>query len=343
MNRVFEWFISQWFQNHEVIDIPEWEMAEKFGKYHGILPLIQLLHPCACNSMTGHQIQAVAWIHQAKKIQDVFLEVGIASMLWKGVCLGKRAYESCSLRECKDIDIFINANNLKRAADALYALGYESEFSVTGEQGRYLLSNNHALSFVSKNGETPVDLHWGLTLPWIYCPVSFEQIFEKRQKLLFHGSTLVVPSEEDEIFLLFINIIKDGGIHLKSFVDLFALMQRSTLAQDFDSEFSRIKMKNQYDLIMQIYKALCGEQTGRFHKKEIILRFKSWSMCKSVHTTLLEQFKFLWKFHKGTYQKWNLVNKLFFALKPQDILSENDSKLGAVSRRCIRLMKSSFL
>ncbi len=140
----------------------------------------------------------------------------------KGPYMAQRFYGSLDRRVFWDIDILVEKNDLKQAAQLLTRSGFKRTSRIFLHQALTMYFA-HALDF-AKSGVT-VDLHWALRNRPSY-NFNYQAIWERKRQFHLEGMTLYVLCDEHSLALELVSIFNDlevGKIRLKSFIDLYMM------------------------------------------------------------------------------------------------------------------------
>jgi len=112
------------------------------------------------------------------KIQKVFSESHIEILPLKGSYLINNHYDDVGLRPMSDIDILIEENNLLKAKQILYNLGYTLIPARTSIEEKYGLQYN--LQFSKK--DSFIELHRNITPPYSNYNLNIDEFWKRKDK-----------------------------------------------------------------------------------------------------------------------------------------------------------------
>jgi hypothetical protein len=123
-----------------------------------------------------------------------FADEGIACMLLKGAALSIRCYRDPGLRAMRDFDVLVRDTDVRRAAEALAALGYVAEEGLTTSHIERRRRTRHAWQFCLE-GQQTCDLHWR---PVVRCfsPEVAEAFWATRER----EGAFYVPAASVQLF-----------------------------------------------------------------------------------------------------------------------------------------------
>ncbi|MBE9061764.1 nucleotidyltransferase family protein [cf. Phormidesmis sp. LEGE 11477] len=129
---------------------------------------------------------------------DFFEAQTISAIPYKGMILAASAYGKISLRQVWDIDFLVHEKDVVKSRTALIADGFRVTESFDREQ-----------SFFHDEREVEVDLHWGVTPFYFPVNLSFDRLWNNRQKISLNATSIKSFSNEDLLLILCIQIAKD--------------------------------------------------------------------------------------------------------------------------------------
>lgn len=104
-----------------------------------------------------------AWLAQ---LSGLLRDQEIAFISLKGIGLSKQLYNDNGYRQCRDIDIMVEHENIDITEKTLYQLGFERSFphiDATPKQIRLLNSHKKDRIYIHPGDGTVLELHWRLT------------------------------------------------------------------------------------------------------------------------------------------------------------------------------------
>lgn len=118
----------------------------------------------------------------------------IPVILLKGIYLADAVYDSVGLREMNDIDILARPGDLRRIADILIAMGYQSPRPISPE---VTLKTSHHLPPLVKQGYAVFEIHWSLMEPEGMGYVAPDVFRERAVPVRVAGCDTLALSAED--------------------------------------------------------------------------------------------------------------------------------------------------
>ncbi|HVN18236.1 MAG TPA: nucleotidyltransferase family protein [Dongiaceae bacterium] len=142
------------------------------------------------------------------RIVDCLSQAGIEFMPYKGLALAQTIYGDIALRQPGDIDLLIHATDLKRAREAVKALGYLPHAPLSdAEEDAYLISG-YECALDSPLGRNLLEVQWAI-LPRFYAvDWDIEAMFGRAVKVKVAGVPIRTPSLEDLYILLALHAAK---------------------------------------------------------------------------------------------------------------------------------------
>jgi signal peptidase I len=106
---------------------------------------------------------ALRHLRFSQALEDVlgaFKEIGIKAIILKGMALATQVYPVAALRQCGDIDVLVEKEDLLRAEEALLGLGYTAQCKSHVE--KRFGQQPHHLSYLKDEGRIGLEVHWDL-------------------------------------------------------------------------------------------------------------------------------------------------------------------------------------
>jgi hypothetical protein len=177
----------------ERFDEADWSTLIEHALAHGTAPLLchnllsldvkflpaELIAACRAY-LDAREAAANRALTQLSEVIDALATNGIDALPYKGPILALQAYGDPSIRESRDLDLFIRHDDFWNALAVLGRLGYRSE-AIVGLRPRriadYYAYNGHDILFA--DDKLPVEPHWALA-PRTFC-TEFDsaEIFER--------------------------------------------------------------------------------------------------------------------------------------------------------------------
>ncbi len=147
-----------------------------------------------------------------RSLENVLAHITMKYIVLKGAPLGEILYGDVLWRDTRDIDIWVEKENVDEAVKCLEGAGYR-----TAQAPREWATNQVMLVH---DVLAPVELHWSLIMPPWSSP-SFEAAYSRHQTITCLGMKLPYLSEED----LWVHLLLHSHEHffaIKTFCDLTA-------------------------------------------------------------------------------------------------------------------------
>jgi hypothetical protein len=202
----------------------DWDYLISIALQHGVMPLLysqlSTVDPEAVPSaalkhlrslFVGNALHNVLLTEELLKLLTLFEAHGIPAIPYKGPVLAAFVYGNLSLRQFGDLDILVRDEDYQRAKHLLLARDYQ----VMGDPGDYWET-----TFVDGSGKVVVDLHKAMTPPHFPCPLDFEYLSARLQRIALTGTEVSNLSAEDTLLMLAIQITKDTGTRFLQLVKI---------------------------------------------------------------------------------------------------------------------------
>jgi hypothetical protein len=160
------------------------------------------------------------------KALDLCKAHGIAALPFKGLTLAACAYGNLALRDLVDLDLFLRARDLAKAAELLLSQGYQPMFKLSRAQEAAYLASLGQCSLVSSHSAGVVDLHRALLPRDFFFPLNFERVWERRVTLSLGGMEVPTLCPEDLLLFLCVHGAKHHWTYLKWICDIAHLIHR---------------------------------------------------------------------------------------------------------------------
>ncbi|QHT59908.1 nucleotidyltransferase family protein [Paenibacillus lycopersici] len=156
-------------------------------------------------------------------ISNMFRVNRIRWLVLKGPVLAELLYGDISLRTSKDLDIIISHTDIDNVRAALEQAGYVQQ-DETGSSAFTRLKEHH-LTFMHPQKRIQLEIHWRLN--WsVWGEPSFDQMWERRDKIQFKGTSINVLSPEDLFFSLVTHGTRHGWFRLRWLYDMDRLVKK---------------------------------------------------------------------------------------------------------------------
>jgi hypothetical protein len=279
----------------------------------------------------------LARLHEIIKFLD---EHGIESLILKGPVSSMDIYGDLSIRQYSDLDILVMPQNKRKALNLAQQIGFQLKSDFTELQLKVFEGSNHAYTLVHPGWGIELDLHWEFCMPYLYFPLSVEEVFcQKRAISLLSKEVFTVSLFHSGVLLSF-NLFKDIGLELKGLLDLIVFRQK------YPVQFQGIEgwfQKNQMGLQYRFVKNLCDEFLNQSFERNCKIQFRAYQNGRFCFNILSKAF-LQSRFHETFKQKIRLWMLFLFKLKPDDVFFNVPLGFGFLYYlvRLIRLLKSVF-
>jgi len=155
------------------------------------------------------------------RILELFRKVQVESLAIKGPVLSLRAYGDPAARQYVDLDLLVRHSDIRRAAEALIAAGYESRVPLAAIRaakipGEYL--------FRRPGTKIIFELHTEHTFRYFPLPLPIENYFRDKTCLPLDGQSVPALSAEHEFVLVSIHGAKHFWERLMWVSDVAAMV-----------------------------------------------------------------------------------------------------------------------
>lgn len=164
------------------------------------------------------------------KILKLLKSNDINAVPYKGPVLTYWAYDNLSLREFKDIDIFIKKKDALEVIEIMNNEGYTPNFQIDENLVDIYLKSQKGFVFINKNLNFSVDFQWQFSGNFFSFPVSPEPlIFEDLDEIFINGNNISVFSPENILLILSVHAAGHQWSRLSWIVDIAELIQNKGL------------------------------------------------------------------------------------------------------------------
>ena len=159
------------------------------------------------------------------RLLQLFAAKGISALIVKGPALAMQAYGDPTMRRYGDLDFLVRQRDIRRATEALQAVGYEAAVPLSAIDagkipGQYFFSRTDT--------KLVVELHNDFTLRYFPRPLPIEEFFARQIRVCIDGHEAPALSVEDELVLICIHGAKHLWERLMWIADVAALVSRQT-------------------------------------------------------------------------------------------------------------------
>ena len=169
-----------------------------------------------------HKERTAARIERFAIVVALLRSAGIEPIVLKGPCLSQLAYGNWSLREFRDLDLLVRADDFVPAIERLCAFGFE----VLSQQ-----PNAASLMGEVREGSISIDLHMSLMPSHLPNPDNMEAFWSRLQEVTLADQKLVTLSTEDTVIVTAMHLIKEfhnRAFFLRYAIDLASFLHRAS-------------------------------------------------------------------------------------------------------------------
>jgi Uncharacterised nucleotidyltransferase len=190
----------------------DWNRLIELAIYHQLSPLLHqnLQRICAevlpvdfaskLREITYENIaSSMSLTAKLLELMTFFAAENIPVIPYKGSVLAADIYKDICLRQSYDIDLFVDSEDVARAALLLISQGYRLDQKQYWEQ-----------SFVHVETGVTVDLHQGMAQSYYPFRLNFDHCIQRCQKVDLLNHWVLSFSTEDLILILSVQIVKDS-------------------------------------------------------------------------------------------------------------------------------------
>ena len=194
-----------------VADGIDWQKLIAIATKHRVLPLVHRTLSAACSEaipeavrrplnsrITANSIRNQQLAHETARLCRLAESAGITAVAFKGPPLAIAAYGDGALRQSWDIDLLVAEQDAAAFSELLAQERYEP--------GRAF---DRAQDHVHSDSGIGVDLHWGLTPRFFPVDADVRGLLARRSRITIDGNSVPVPSAEDMLFILCLQVAKD--------------------------------------------------------------------------------------------------------------------------------------
>jgi hypothetical protein len=162
---------------------------------------------------------------QLTLLDESLRAAGIRPIFFKGPALAQQLYGSLALRQCRDIDLFVERSAVRPAVEVMKALGYAAECPSVDGRCDDLFGRCKDIVFTHPESRILVELHWAVCEPGFDAELHREHLTVRTQPVSLLGREVDVPIPEDLLFLLCIHGARHYWGSLKWICDVARILQ----------------------------------------------------------------------------------------------------------------------
>ena len=172
-----------------------------------------------------HQVRSLFVAGELIRVSDEFTREAIRFATFKGSSLAAGLYGDLAMRECNDIDLIVEEQQIARAEAVLGSLGYASRFGGSLFRGAFF-SYQKQYMFVRENPKLAIDLHWDFTRTSVPFPLTPDEIWSDLAKVNIGGQAVPTLERANLALLLAGHGAKEGWRCLSWVVDFARFIER---------------------------------------------------------------------------------------------------------------------
>ena len=232
----------------------------KGGPLEGLFPPEQLEYLGGRYALQRQRCDEI--LLEAAHIQDTFKAAHQSVLFLKGLFVAQQFYGDMHQRFHWDIDILVPREDVLAADQLLRGLGY-------GKLSLVLVGNNAMTRFTHTydyhkriagpdqsvhRQYLPLDLHWSLRSHFSFC-LEYENIWKQHEECQLQGRSFPVLSTEYALVMNVLGIFCDielGTTRLKSFLDLYKMLDAVDSGMDWDAFFEQRTNENIFRIVLNV-------------------------------------------------------------------------------------------
>jgi hypothetical protein len=217
----------------------DWATVSKLAARHGVGPVVahgvltqraEAIPPEVVAQLREElRGTAARGLHRAGELLRVTAaldQAGVPAIPYKGPALAQILYGNLGLRDSVDLDILVRKDQVPRARDVLFGLGYALPRAISAATFAATLRSNCELGLVHPGGHL-VELQWSFTPLYFPFPIDFDAMLGRRQEIAIGGGTTYTLGTEDLLTALCIHGAKHQWTRLSWIADVARLLDVS--------------------------------------------------------------------------------------------------------------------
>lgn len=221
----------------------DWGRLLALAIQHGVRPLLLRSLKAVCWDAVPPAVRLELeglWISNAHRnlflagellrLLGKFDQSGVPVVAFKGPTLAEAVYGDLSLREFRDLDLLIRAQDLEKAEDILLACGYAAQFPDRDYRTAFL-SYHGQYAFRREQSDLWVDLHWQFAGDGVVLPLQAAEVWPRLTEQIMAGRTVSSLAHDDLALLLAAHGTKERWRRLLWLCDFAEFLRRH---QDLD-------------------------------------------------------------------------------------------------------------
>ncbi len=159
------------------------------------------------------------------KLVELLQQNGIRAVTFKGPALAVALYSQLGVRQCRDLDFFIDRQDLWQAVEILESAGYRLMHPETGQSRQQILESWKDVGLENAATGVYVELHWAVCEPQFDDKLHSAVLWRETQRVRLLGTDLCMPRPEELLFLLSVHGSRHYWNSFKWICDIGRLLQ----------------------------------------------------------------------------------------------------------------------
>ena len=195
-----------------------------------------------------HKARCLLVASELIRVSDEFSQRAIPFATFKGPSLAAGLYGDLSLRECNDIDLIVDQQQVVRAEAVLGSLGYRSDLGSSGFRSAFLSYQKQFLFVREGDSSLAIDLHWDFAPTSVPFPVTSATIWSNLEQVDIGGRLVPTLGRADLALLLAGHGAKEGWRCLGWVAD-FAMLIEKYPDLDWSNLLDRARRKRMQSIV----------------------------------------------------------------------------------------------
>jgi hypothetical protein len=223
---------------HAASGIRDWQRLEQSAA-------IAQLRPCLAALLSGVELRSAAALaarariaaeaqaHEGRglllaaellRVLEALARAGVTASPFKGPALAWLVGGGAVAREMNDLDVLVDERDLRRAIEALAAIGYAPALAPQAVASQWLARVTNELPFFG-TGPCMIEVHWRLAPPWYPAAVTVPDVLSHLVPRDFFRARISWPDPEALLLVHVADGMKSGGFGLRWLGDLAAILR----------------------------------------------------------------------------------------------------------------------
>ena len=177
------------------------------------------------NFLPLHKARSLFLVSELIRVCGHLSQKGIRIATFKGPSLAAALYGDLSLRECGDIDIIVDEQQVVRTEATLNSLGYRAEHGSSNFR-RAFLAYQRQFMLVREAPRLVIDLHWDFTSSYAPFPISPTEIWDSVEQVSIGDRLIPTLGRNELVLFLAGHGTKEGWRRLGWVSDFARLIER---------------------------------------------------------------------------------------------------------------------